>query len=188
MLARLLEDADAGLAALGDEPFEAGVVALAGDEHVVKAALAGLESFFHRMQAVENFHGDSLVRAQRSAKNGDLEAARRRGHRRVLSRQGKIAARGERDIGSVICSELTPLPNSDQRSDIVGKVVGFHERQQGGNVVQCLGNFTAQDLPPRRHEQRVRNLQVPMNRNYRPRSADHKALDMQGICGRRIVD
>ena len=33
------------------------VVALAGDENVVEAAAAGLESFGDRMQAVENFHG-----------------------------------------------------------------------------------------------------------------------------------
>ena len=37
-------------------------VALARDEHVVKAAAAGLESFRDRMQAVENFHEISLVR------------------------------------------------------------------------------------------------------------------------------
>ncbi len=62
LLARLLKDADAGLAALGDEAVEAVVVALAGDEDVVEAAAAGLESFLDRMQAVENFHGISLER------------------------------------------------------------------------------------------------------------------------------
>jgi len=30
---------------------------LAGHEHVVKAPLAGFEGLFHRVQAVENFHG-----------------------------------------------------------------------------------------------------------------------------------
>ena len=51
-----LADADAGLAAIGDEAREAVVVALAGDEDVVEAAPAGFESFLDRMQAVENFH------------------------------------------------------------------------------------------------------------------------------------
>jgi len=31
-------------------------VALGGDQDVVKAATSGLQSFFHRMQSVENFH------------------------------------------------------------------------------------------------------------------------------------
>jgi hypothetical protein len=44
------------LAAERNELFEAGIVAFSGDEDVVKAATPGLESFFHRMQPVENFH------------------------------------------------------------------------------------------------------------------------------------
>jgi hypothetical protein len=47
---------------LGDHSVKTFVVALARDEDVVKAAAAGLESFRHRMQAVENFHGISLER------------------------------------------------------------------------------------------------------------------------------
>ncbi len=56
MLARFLADADAGLAALGNEAVEACVVALASDQDVIEAPTAGLESFLDRMQAVENFH------------------------------------------------------------------------------------------------------------------------------------
>jgi hypothetical protein len=44
------------LAAERNELLEAGIVAFGGDKDVVKAATPGLESFFHRMQAVENFH------------------------------------------------------------------------------------------------------------------------------------
>ncbi len=62
LLARFLADANAGLAALGDEAVKTFIVALARDEHVVKAAAAGLESFRDRMQAVENFHEISLER------------------------------------------------------------------------------------------------------------------------------
>jgi len=62
LLARLLADSNACIAALGDHSVKPVVVALAGDEHVVKAAAPGLESFRHRMQAVENFHGISLER------------------------------------------------------------------------------------------------------------------------------
>jgi phosphopantetheine adenylyltransferase len=56
LLARPLKDADACVAALGDEAGEAVVVALAGDEDLIEAAATGLESFRDRMQAVENFH------------------------------------------------------------------------------------------------------------------------------------
>ncbi len=45
-----------------DEAFEAGVAALAGDEDVIEAAAAGLQSFGDRVQAVEKFHGTSLRR------------------------------------------------------------------------------------------------------------------------------
>ena len=62
LLARFLADPNACVATLGDDPVKTVVVALARDEHVVKAAAAGLESFRHRMQAVENFHEISLVR------------------------------------------------------------------------------------------------------------------------------
>ena len=56
LLARLLADADAGIAAEGDEALDAGIFALAGHQNVVKAAAAGLERLLDRMQAVENFH------------------------------------------------------------------------------------------------------------------------------------
>jgi hypothetical protein len=38
---------------------------------MIEAAAAGLESFRHRMQAVENFHGISLVRETPRAPIGD---------------------------------------------------------------------------------------------------------------------
>jgi hypothetical protein len=63
LLARFFKHANACIAALGDEMIEAVIFALAGDEDVVEAAAAGLESFSDRMQAVENFHGISLVAA-----------------------------------------------------------------------------------------------------------------------------
>jgi hypothetical protein len=56
VLARFLADADAGFTALGDQLLQPGIVALAGHQHVVKAAASGLESLFHRMHPVENFH------------------------------------------------------------------------------------------------------------------------------------
>jgi hypothetical protein len=56
LVARLLEDADAGLAEGGDELVDAQIVALAGYQNVVKATPAGLESFFDRVHAVEDFH------------------------------------------------------------------------------------------------------------------------------------
>jgi hypothetical protein len=57
-----LKNANACVAALGDEAVETFVVALSGDENVIKSAAAGLESFRDRMQAVENFHESSLRR------------------------------------------------------------------------------------------------------------------------------
>ncbi len=60
MLARLLKDANPGVAALGDEAIETVVMTFSGDEDVIEAAAAGLERFRHRMQAVENFHAFSL--------------------------------------------------------------------------------------------------------------------------------
>ena len=60
VLAGLLADADAGLAAGQDEAREAVVLALAGDDDVIEAAAAGAKGFLDRMNAVENFHGFSL--------------------------------------------------------------------------------------------------------------------------------
>jgi hypothetical protein len=56
LLARPLKDANASVAALGDEAAETFIVALAGDENVIEPAATGLESFRDRMQPVENFH------------------------------------------------------------------------------------------------------------------------------------
>lgn len=56
LLARLLKDADARVAALGDEVIETFVVAFASHENLIEAAAAGLKSLGDRMQAVENFH------------------------------------------------------------------------------------------------------------------------------------
>ena len=56
LLARLLQDANANLAALGDEAGQTGILALAGYQDVIEAPLAGLEGFLDRVQAVENFH------------------------------------------------------------------------------------------------------------------------------------
>ncbi len=56
LLARLLPNADAGLAAQGDQPLKARVMPLAGHQHMVKAPLSGLERLFHRVQSVKNFH------------------------------------------------------------------------------------------------------------------------------------
>ena len=62
LLAGLLENADASLAALGDQLLEARIMPLPSHEDVVKAPLSGFESLLHRVQAVENFHGFSLRR------------------------------------------------------------------------------------------------------------------------------
>ena len=56
LLAGVLADADAGLAEGVDELFQAKIVAFAGDQNVIEAAAAGLEGFFDRVHAVENFH------------------------------------------------------------------------------------------------------------------------------------
>jgi hypothetical protein len=56
LLARLLADAHAGVAAEGDEALDAGILAFAGHKNVIKTAASGLEGFFDRMQPVENFH------------------------------------------------------------------------------------------------------------------------------------
>jgi hypothetical protein len=60
LLAGLVANANAGLAAEGDELVEPGILALVGDKDVVEAAAAGLDRFFNRMHAVENFHRDSV--------------------------------------------------------------------------------------------------------------------------------
>ena len=60
LFARLLENADASLAALGNQPFKARVVPLARHQNVVKAPLPGFQSLLHRVQSVENFHEVSL--------------------------------------------------------------------------------------------------------------------------------
>jgi hypothetical protein len=51
--------------------IEAVVAALACNENMIETAAAGLESFRHRMQAVENFHGISLERETPRAPIGD---------------------------------------------------------------------------------------------------------------------
>jgi len=60
LLAGFLPDADAGLAGGGNEALEAETFALfealAGDEDLVEAAAAGLQGFFNRVHAVEDFH------------------------------------------------------------------------------------------------------------------------------------
>jgi hypothetical protein len=61
LLARPFKDAKTCVAASCDEADEAVIVALSGDENMIEAAAAGLESFRDRMQAVENFHSFSLV-------------------------------------------------------------------------------------------------------------------------------
>ncbi len=58
LLARLLAHSDPGLAADGDQPLQAVVLALAGHQHVVETPPSGLERFLHRVNAVENFHED----------------------------------------------------------------------------------------------------------------------------------
>ena len=60
MLARFRAHADAGLAAGAHQPLQALVVALAGHQHMVKAAPPGAQSLFHRVQSVKHFHGTSL--------------------------------------------------------------------------------------------------------------------------------
>jgi hypothetical protein len=60
LLAGLLADANAGLAAFSYKARKPVVLALAGDKNVVKTAAARLECLLHRMEAVENFHECSL--------------------------------------------------------------------------------------------------------------------------------
>ena len=56
LLPGLLANPDAGLAAGSHNALDSRIVALAGHQHVVEAASAGLERLLHRMHAVENFH------------------------------------------------------------------------------------------------------------------------------------
>jgi hypothetical protein len=56
LIARLLPNANAGLAAEIGKPFQALVLALTGYQYMVEAPLSGFERFLHRMQTVENFH------------------------------------------------------------------------------------------------------------------------------------
>ncbi len=79
LVARLFEDANAGLAALGDETFKTRVMALAGDQDMIEAPLAGFECFLHRVQAVENFHQSQCTARNRKGA----------GNRRPV-RRGKI--------------------------------------------------------------------------------------------------
>ena len=60
LVAGFLADADTGQFAIGDEAREAFVVALGGDQDVIEAAPAGLESFGNGVHAVENFHVSSV--------------------------------------------------------------------------------------------------------------------------------
>jgi hypothetical protein len=61
LFARLLTDAHSGLAALGDQPRNAVVVALAGHHHVVESSPAGPEGLFHRVNAVQDFHKKQFI-------------------------------------------------------------------------------------------------------------------------------
>jgi hypothetical protein len=56
LLARLGAYPDAGLAALGDELLHAGVMAFAGNEHVIETAAAGAKRLLNCVDAVENVH------------------------------------------------------------------------------------------------------------------------------------
>ena len=60
LFARFLANTDPSLAALGHEMSKAVVMALAGYEYVIKTAAAGPECLLDGMQAVENFHMDSV--------------------------------------------------------------------------------------------------------------------------------
>ena len=73
LIARFLADANARLLAFGDETRKAFVVALGGDNDVIEAAPAGLESLGNRVHAVENFHVfsvDGALGRRASARDG----------------------------------------------------------------------------------------------------------------------
>jgi hypothetical protein len=56
LLARFLAHPDASLAALIDQALKPLIVALAGNQDVVETPPAGLERFFHRVQAIKDIH------------------------------------------------------------------------------------------------------------------------------------
>ena len=62
LLARLLDHADMRLAALRNQAFQSRIAALASHEHMIEAALPGLESLLNRVQPIQNFHWSSLRR------------------------------------------------------------------------------------------------------------------------------
>jgi hypothetical protein len=60
LLAGFLPNSHAGLAARSDEVGKSVVVAFAGDQNMIKTALAGFKGLLDGMEAVENFHDSSL--------------------------------------------------------------------------------------------------------------------------------
>jgi hypothetical protein len=56
LLARLLADADAGLAAQTHETFNPFVFALLRHHHLVNTTPASLDGFLYRMHPIQNFH------------------------------------------------------------------------------------------------------------------------------------
>jgi hypothetical protein len=56
LVAGFQADADAGLAKGGYEALDTEIFTLTGYQDVVKASPAGLEGFFHRVHAIQNFH------------------------------------------------------------------------------------------------------------------------------------
>ena len=59
-------EADVGVAAELGEALQAGVAALAGEQDAVQPARAGADGLLDRVQAVKNFHGNSLLPKQAS--------------------------------------------------------------------------------------------------------------------------
>ena len=107
LLARLLENTDAGLAALGHQPLEARIVPLAGHEHVVKAPLSGFQSLLHRMQAVENFH-----EIQCTARAWILDSTSRRSIRGECGRERPHHSRsGDRRYTNCVALPLAKRPS-----------------------------------------------------------------------------
>ncbi len=56
LLARLLANVEAGLAAEGYQPLQAKIVALASHENLIEAPPAGLDCLLDRVQPIQNFH------------------------------------------------------------------------------------------------------------------------------------
>jgi len=56
LLPRLLTHPDSGLATAGHKLIHARIVAFLRHQHAVKAAPSGLQSFFNRMHAIQDFH------------------------------------------------------------------------------------------------------------------------------------